>query len=141
MAIGTELTQKFNEAAVVLKFLMRMHEKYKPSDSLGLEEFDTYLTERTKAQYKGLDVEQSSYLAGATLVGEPDYTPSTDEEAEEFIKAMVWEIHATNNALNYDFEKFGVSAFQAAVAGDADQEAVAVFAEREKLPNILKLVR
>lgn len=141
MLIKRELTQKFNEAALVIKFLSRMHKKHLPSDNLNIDDFDAYLHERTKAQYKDLNVPSSNYLASATLELKPDYTPSSNEEAEEFIKAMMWEIHATNNALSYDFNRFGESPFQAAVANDPDREAVVEFAKKENLQNILRLVK
>jgi hypothetical protein len=141
VAIDQTLMDEFNELACVTKFINRLLAKHNPVLSFKGQEFTKHMDGRARAQYDGLSVPFADVSASITFDIKPDYVPDNEQDMKEMIASMRWELNASNNILNYDFNEFGIQGYLDAAANDPDREAVAKVVEKENLPNILRLVR
>lgn len=141
MNIDQKLMDEFNELAKAMKFINRMYEAYDPDADLSLEDMSESMQLRSQAQYAGPQVADSVYLASATFKMDPDFVPEDEDMTKSFVLSLIWELNAVNNALNYDFDRFGIEGFKEAVVNDPEIADVAETFEKRGFQNLLRIVR
>lgn len=140
--MGKNIREHYNELALAEITLGKMWQRAKVTDEMDAREQTEYMEERAKAQYEGPQLESDFLIMITSFIHDsPDFVPQTRDDMFDCIKGLTWGLNAFNNALNYDFSRFGETRFKEALPEDTDKKTLLALAEQRDWHNIARLMR